>query len=38
VPRADWWTHVQPALLYVSTLLIDVQGDYMPGDTRFARD
>src|SRR5262249_8315736 len=25
-PGADWWMHTQPALLYVSTLLPDVQG------------
>jgi hypothetical protein len=30
--------HVQPALLYVSTLLIDTQGDDIPGSTRFTRD
>jgi hypothetical protein len=30
--------HVQPALLYASTPLIDVQGDYIPSDTRSARD
>jgi hypothetical protein len=30
--------HAQPALLYVGTLLIDMQGGYMPGDTRFAGD
>jgi len=30
--------HVQPALLYVSTLLIDAQGDDIPGCTRFTSD
>ena len=28
----------RPALLYVGPLLIDVQGGYVPRDTRFARD
>jgi hypothetical protein len=30
--------HAQPTLLYVSTLLIDTQGGYIPADTRFAGD
>jgi hypothetical protein len=37
-PGIFWRMHAQPTLLYVSTLPVDIQGDYTPGDTRFAGD
>jgi hypothetical protein len=38
VPRAGWRMLVPPTLLNASTLLINIQGDYTPTDTRFAGD